>query len=41
MEAIKFDITDQLDTFNKLAKDMPYIISLALNDTAYKHGKIL
>lgn len=36
MEAIEFDITDQLDTFNKLSKDMPYIISRALNDTAYK-----
>jgi len=36
MEAIEFDITDQLDTFNKLANDMPYIISRALNDTAFK-----
>jgi len=36
MEAIEFDITDQLDTFNKLANSMPYVISRALNDTAFK-----
>ncbi len=35
MEAIEFDITEQLDTFNKLSKDMPYIISRAMNDTAF------
>ena len=35
METIEFDITEQLDTFNKLANDMPYIISRAMNDTAF------
>ena len=35
MESIEFDITEQLDTFNKLANDMPYIISRAMNDTAF------
>ena len=39
MKPIEFDITNQLDKFNKLAKDMPYIISRSINDIAFEHGR--
>ena len=39
MDAIEFDITKQLDTFNKAASSMPFIISRSLNDVAFKHGR--
>ena len=36
MNSIEFDVTKQLDKLNKLADDMPYIMSKALNDVAFK-----
>jgi len=39
MDAIEFDVTKQLDQLSKLAKDMPFIISRAMNDVAFKHGR--
>jgi len=39
MEAIEFDVTKQLDTFNKLANSMDFIISTALNDVAFERGR--
>lgn len=39
MKPIEFDITNQLDRFNKLSKEMPYIISTALNDIAFKNAR--
>lgn len=36
---IKFDITEQLDQLNKLHRDMPYIISRAMNNLAFKEGR--
>jgi hypothetical protein len=39
MESVEFDITRQLDTFNKLASSMDYIISKSLNDVAFKNAR--
>ena len=39
MEVIKFDVTKQLDTFNKLASSMPFIMSKSLNDVAFKNAR--
>lgn len=38
-QPIEFDITEQLDTFNKLANDMPFIISKSLNDVAFNNAR--
>lgn len=38
-DAITFDITGHLDTFNKLADDMPFIISKSMNDVAFKDAR--
>lgn len=38
-DAIEFDITDQLDTFNKAASSMSYIISRSLNDVAFNNAR--
>jgi len=37
--AIEFDITDTLDKFNKLHKDMPFLVSKSLNDVAFEKGR--
>lgn len=37
--SITFDITDHLDGFNKLASDMPYLISRSMNDVAFKDAR--
>lgn len=39
MKPIEFDITKQLDSFNKLAGSMDYIISKSLNDVAFNNGR--
>lgn len=39
MEAIEFDVTQQLDTFNKLAGSMNFIISKSLNDVAFNNAR--
>jgi len=39
MEAIEFDVTKQLDTFNKLAGSMDFIISKSLNDVAFNNAR--
>ena len=39
MEAIEFDITDQIDTLNKLASSMNFIISKSINDIAFGPGR--
>ncbi len=39
MRPIQFDITKQLDTFNKAANQMPYIISKSLNDVAFNNAR--
>lgn len=36
---IVFDVTKQLDTFNKLHNQMPFIISKSINDIAFKEGR--
>jgi len=36
-DGIDLDITDYLDKFSKLERDMPFIISKALNDVAFEH----
>jgi len=36
---IEFDITKQLDQFNKLASSMNFIVSKSLNDVAFKYGR--
>tara|TARA_R110000796_G_scaffold10941_5_gene36667 strand:+ start:2604 stop:3263 length:660 start_codon:yes stop_codon:yes gene_type:complete len=39
MNAIEFDVTSQLNTFNKLADSMGFIVSKAINDLAYEKGR--
>ena len=39
MAVIEFDVTKQLDTFNKLASSMDFIISKALNDVAFNNAR--
>ena len=39
MEAIEFDVTKQLDTFNKAADSTNFIISKSLNDIAFKNAR--
>lgn len=39
-QVIEFDVTKQLDQFNKLASSMPYIISRAINEIAFKRARI-
>ena len=39
MDAIEFDITDQLDTFNKAASSMEFIISKSMNDVAFSNAR--
>ena len=39
MDAIEFDVTDQLDTFNKAASSMSFIISKSMNDVAFKNAR--
>ena len=38
-DPIEFDITDTLDKFNKLANDMPFLISKSMNDLAFERGR--
>ena len=39
MKPIVFDITKQLDGFNKIANQMPFIISKSINDIAFQHAR--
>ena len=39
MDAIEFDVTKQLDTFNKASSSMGFIISKSLNDVAFKNAR--
>ena len=39
MDAIEFDVTKQLDTFNKLSGSMDFIISKSLNDVAFSNAR--
>ena len=39
MKAIEFDVTAQLNTFNKAASSMGYIISKSLNDIAFNNAR--
>lgn len=39
MKPIEFDVTDQLDKFNKLHSQMPFIISKSINDIAFQHAR--
>lgn len=39
MNAIEFDVTEQLDTFNKLSSSMPFIISKSMNDLSFQKGR--
>ena len=39
MNSIEFDITDQLNTFNKLSDSMAFIVSKSINDLAYEKGR--
>lgn len=39
MQPIEFDVTKQLDTFNKLASSMTFIVSKALNDVAFNNAR--
>jgi len=39
MEAIEFDVTKQLDTFNKAADSTGFILSKSLNDVAFKNAR--
>jgi hypothetical protein len=36
---ITLDITEQLNKFNQLHKDMPYLVSRAMNNTAFKDSR--
>ncbi len=38
-DAITFDVTDHIDGFNKLASDMPFLISKTMNDVAFKDAR--
>ena len=38
-DAITLDVTDQLNTFNKLASSMPFIISKSMNDLSFEKGR--
>ena len=39
MESIEFDVTGQLNTFNKLSDSMGFIISKSINDLAKERGR--
>ena len=39
MDAIQFDVTDQLNTFNELADSMDFIISKSINDLSFEKGR--
>ena len=39
MNAIEFDVTDQLNTFNKLSDSMGFIVSKSINDLAKERGR--
>ena len=38
-DAITLDVTDQLNTFNKLASSMDFIISKSMNDISFEKGR--
>jgi len=38
-KAIELDLTNYLDKFNKLSRDMPFIISKSLNDIAFTNAR--
>lgn len=39
MQPIEFDVTGVLDKFNKLSSSMPFLISKASNEVAFKRGR--